>query len=169
MKQMEVTEKQIGENLFYIKKFAAFTAANISGDLAALITPLIGGVVPAIAKSDESKGALDMDIEDAMPGITSALSSLSGDKFESLMKKLLIDHRNISVANPQTGNVEQLTMDLANEVFCGEVQDMFILCFEVIKLNFNGFFKKIGARFGNLQGIIQKVTAPNQTSGDTSI
>ena len=41
-----------------------------------------------------------------------------------------------------------LDENLINEMFCGEVQDMFILCFHVIQLNFNGFFK----RFAGLSG-----------------
>ena len=75
------------------------------------------------------------------------------------MKKLLVDHKNVSVEGEATGgDVKQLTLDLANEVFCGEIQDMYILCWEVIKLNFGGFFKKLGAQSGNLQGIIQTAT-----------
>ena len=42
MKQMEVTEKQIGESTFYIKPFPAFTAVNISGELAAILSPAAG-------------------------------------------------------------------------------------------------------------------------------
>ena len=68
------------------------------------------------------------------------------------MKKLLIDNKNISVEGEATdGDTKPLTMDLANEVFCGEIQDMYILCFEVIKINFKGFFEKIGAQFGSLK------------------
>ena len=37
MKQMEVTEKKIGDNTFYIKPFPAFVAVNISGDLASVV------------------------------------------------------------------------------------------------------------------------------------
>ena len=44
LKQMEVIEKKIGDNTFYIKKFPAFTAVNISGELAAVLAPFIGGV-----------------------------------------------------------------------------------------------------------------------------
>ena len=46
---MKFTEKQIGENTFYIKPFPAFVAANISGDLAAVITPMIGSLAPLFA------------------------------------------------------------------------------------------------------------------------
>ena len=167
MKQMEVTEKRIGDNVFYIKPFPAFVAANISGDLASVLMPLLGGAA-ALAGSGEAGGGenlMDVDVEKAAPALTQAFSEISGDKLERLMKKLLIDNRNVSVECEATdGEVKLLNYDLANEVFCGDVQDMYILCFEVIRLNFNGFFKRIGAQFGSLQKAIQKVT-PNIKNG----
>ena len=177
MKQMEVTEKKIGENMFYIRPFPAFTAVNISGELVSTLSPLLGGVVAAVGndngngnegKGDDaekkSKNILDADINEAMPVITSAFSGISGDKFERLMKKLLIDNKNVSVECEATdGDVKLLTYDLANEVFCGDVQDMYILCFEVIRLNFKGFFSKIGDRFGTLTGLL-KTEAPGTKS-----
>lgn len=181
MKQMEVTEKQIGENIFYLKPFPAFVAVNISGELAAILTPMLGGVAALVGTKkptgelgaeiggeagDSIGGILDANIEDALPVLSQAFSGLSGDKFERLMKKLLIDSRNVSVEGEATdGNVKTLTYDLANEVFCGDVQDMYILCFEVIKLNFSGFFKKLGAQFGSLKDLFQKET-PSTKSGE---
>ena len=171
LKQMEVTEKKIGDSTFYIKKFPAFTAANISGELVSVLAPVIGGIAAVagkdIADGDKQANILDTDIEDALPAFSQAFSSLSGDKFERLMKKLLIDHKNVSVESEVTeGNVKLLTYDLANEVFCGDVQDMFILCLEVIKLNFNGFFKKMAAQFGGLTEALKK--AQNTKNGENS-
>ena len=168
MKQLEVTQKQIGDAMFYIKPFPAFTAANISGELANVIAPLFGGIATALGGSNKTDDIMSMEIDEAMPAISNAFSGLSGEKFERLMKKLLIDSKNISVECEATdGETKLLTYDLANEVFCGEVQDMYILCFEVIRLNFKGFFKKLGARFGNLQGLIQTVV-PSSTNGESS-
>jgi len=161
MKQMEVTEKKIGESTFYIKPFPAFTAANISGELASVITPIIGSIAPLLGGSEGGNvNIMDAELDQALPAVTNAFSGLSGEKFEVLMKKLLIVHKNISVENEEAteGEAKLLTYDLANEVFCGEVQDMYLLCFEVIKLNYKGFFKKLGARFGNLQGLLEKMS-----------
>ena len=176
MKQMEVTEKKIGDNTFYIKPFPAFVAVNISGELASVVTPLLGGVAALVggkvgedgSSDGAEKNIMDVDVEDALPVLTSAFSSISGDKFERLMKKLLIDNKNISVESEATdGQVKVLDYDLANEVFCGDVQDMYILCFEVIRLNFKGFFSKTGDRFGDLKGLLQK-EAPTTKNGETS-
>lgn len=174
MKQLVTTEKVIGESTFYIRPFPAFTAANISGDLAALVTPLIGALAPLVVTKDEQGNKkdgniMDAEIDDAIPALSKAMSGLSGDQFERLMKKLLTDHQNISVVSEEATNGKAVVMDydLANEVFCGEVQDMYILCWEVIKINFKGFFKKIGARFGGLLEAFQQKTASENTETST--
>lgn len=173
MKRMEVTEKKIGDYTFYIKPFPAFTAANISGDLAALAAPMIGALAPLMGNDtkttgDAVSGIMDTDIEDALPVVTKAFSSLSGSQFERLMKKLLIDSENVSVEGEGVDGLKIMNYDIANEVFCGELQDMFILCFEVLKINFGGFFKKLGAQFGGLQGLTRKGT-PMSENGESSI
>lgn len=162
MKRMEVTEKQIGGNTFYLRPFPAFIAANISGELASLITPMISGLAPVFAGKSMDQ-VMTMEMEDALPAFSDAFSALSGDKVERMMKKLLVDHENISVDIPETGKTEVLNLDLANEVFCGDVQDMFLLCFEVIKINFSGFFRKLGAQFGDLRGLM-KMGSPSTES-----
>ena len=175
MKQMEVIEKKIGENMFYLRAFPAFTAANISGELAAMITPMLSGIAPLVEDATKPVGEgekdfdiMDVDIEKALPAVSNAFSSLSGDKFEKMMKKLLIEHKNIPVEGEVTdGETKILTYDLANEVFCGELQDMYALCFEVIRINFGGFFKKIGARFGDLQTVLRGTT-PKSGNTDSS-
>ena len=89
MRRMQTIEKVIGENTFYIRPFGAFAAANISGELAALLSPILAGIAPLFGGLDTGDGGsdaaanpLDMDIEEAMPAISSALSTISGDKVE---------------------------------------------------------------------------------------
>lgn len=160
MKRMETTEKVIGENTFYIRPFSAFTAANISAELTSVLSPMIGSVGVLIGKVDAS-GAEDsvdladimnLDMEKALPALAAAFGSLSGDRMEKLMLRLLVDNKNIAVEGEATdGRTVQMSKDLADEVFCGEVQDMFILCYEVIKVNYGNFFKKLVAQFGRQQ------------------
>lgn len=163
MKRLETTEKQIGENTFYITPFPAFKAARISGELTALLTPILSGVVPTLAEKVDTEGdgadstpdIMNSDIKEILPAITNALGNLTGDKIESIMTALLIDGGNIAVSGEATdGEVKKLTRDLADEVFCLDLQDMYILAYEVVKMNFSGFFGKIAARFGSqLQGM----------------
>lgn len=158
MKQMKRIEKKIGNCTFYLKPFPAFTAANISGDLSALLLPMLGALVPAFVAAMQKNGTknfMDVNIEDfsmesAVPALSKVMSGMTGAQVERFMKKLLIEHENISVecAEEDIG-VQILDMDTANEIFCGNLQGMYILCYEVIKLNFSGFFKNLGTQFGD--------------------
>lgn len=171
MKQLESREVTVGENIFYIRPLPAFKAANLSGELAALVLPLITGLtslIPAGTTSENmGNGLFDIDVKDAGPAISAAFSSLSGDKIEAILKHLLIAGKNISVEVPGE-RVQILTEDLANEVFCEDVQDMFILAFEVIRTNYNGFFKKLGGRFGPVVEALKQTVTPSQTSTESS-
>lgn len=148
MKQLESRSATIGENTYYIRPLPAFKAANMSGELAALVLPLLAGLAPAFTGGNADKGLFDIDLEEAAPAITNAFSSLSGDKVEVILKHLLLGGKTVSVQTPNDEKPQLLTEDVANEVFCEEVQDMFLLAFEVIRINYNGFFKKLGTRFG---------------------
>ena len=167
MKQLESREVTVGENTFYIRPLPAFKAANLSGELAALVTGLTSLIPSGTTAENMGNGLFDIDVKDAGPAISAAFSSLSGDKIESILKHLLIAGKNISVEIPGE-RVQILTEDVANEVFCEDVQDMFILAFEVIRTNYNGFFKKLGGRFGPVIEALTKTVAPRQTSTESS-
>lgn len=170
MKQLEPREVKVGENIYYIRPLPAFKAANLTGELAALVLPLVSGLAPLIAAVDpdkEDNGLLDIDVEDATPAVASAFTQLDGDKVEKILRHLLLSGNNISIEVPGE-KTRLLSEDLANEVFCTDVQDMFILAFEVIRTNYNGFFKKLAARFGKVvEGLKKKAAAQNATATST--
>jgi len=148
LKQMEPTMETVGGYNFYIRPFAAFKAANLTGELASVLAPLLGALAPLV--SDQKEGSLmDVDAAQAAEALSNC-TNISGDKMEKLMQKLLLGGHIVVELPDEEGKTkpERLDMDIANEIFCGEVQDMFILCFHVIKLNFNGFFKKIAGLSG---------------------
>ena len=149
LKQMEPIKETVGGYNFYIKPFAAFKAANLTGELASVLAPLLGALAPLV--SDQKEGSLmDVDAAQAAEALSNC-TNISGDKMEKLMQKLLLGGHIVVELPDEEGEFkpERLDMDIANEIFCGEVQDMFILCFHVIKLNFNGFFNKIVGLSGN--------------------
>ena len=93
LKQLETREVTVGENIFYIRPLPAFKAANMTGELAALVLPLVSGLAPLLSDVDTEKegdGLLDIKVEDAAPAIAGAFSSLDGDKVEKILKHLLI-------------------------------------------------------------------------------
>ena len=158
MKQFDIqTTKEIDGNVFSIRPFAAFIASNISGDLAAVIAPLLLSAAPALAGDT---ALFDMNAADVAPMLANGMSTLSGDTVERLLKKLLTQHRNVTVEiyDESTGQMlpaQILTEDLANEVFCGSVDGMFILAAEVVAANFGNFFKKLADQSGNQESGVQ--------------
>lgn len=147
LNQLDFHSKTIGDNTFYIRPLPAFKAANLSGELAAVLLPLLSGIAPLVSSD---KGIDDLNSDEVAPVVTGAFSSLSGDKVETLLKKLLVYGKTVSVVTPDSDDAKLLTEDLANDVFSANVQDMFVLAFEVIKTNFGGFFDKISALSGPL-------------------
>ena len=149
LKQMEPVIEEVGGVKFYITPFPAFKAANLTGELASVLAPLLGALAPLIGS--EEGGLMDVDASKAADALSN-VSGLSGDKIENLMKKLLLGGHIAADVEDDDGETktERLDQDLVNELFCGDVQDMFILCFHVIKLNFNGFFKKLGGLSGKV-------------------
>lgn len=142
-RRIEGKEAELKGMKFLIYPFGAFTAANLSGELAGLLLPAMGALAPLLG--GDKKLSLDDDVLEAAPQIAQAFSMVSGDKIEGLLKKLLCS-KNIVLRDKG----EYLTEEMADEIFCAEIQDMYLLAFYVLKENFGGFFEKISALFGNL-------------------
>lgn len=155
-KNAEVIRVELGDYEFGIHKFGAFKAANLSGELVAMFAPMLSALVPELVKevkeekkSGVEKSIMDTELEDMAPAIAGAFNTLKGDNVEKLLVKLLCS-KNIFVK--ETGedaeDGEWLTMDLADSIFAGNVQDMFVLAAKVIACNYQGFFEKLGIRSG---------------------
>ena len=85
LKQMEPTKETVGGYNFYIKPFAAFKAANLTGELASVLAPLLGALAPLV--SDQKEGSLmDVDAAQAAEALSNC-TNISGDKMEKLMQK----------------------------------------------------------------------------------
>ena len=168
MKHTTPVEKRIGEYIFYIHPFSAFKSANISGELISLLSPILVSVLPAIAgdSENETESIFDMDISKAMPSIINACSTLNGDKLECLLKSLICKHKNIAYESEDDDNVSWLNENDADSIFCGCIEDMFNLAFEVIKLNFRGFFKNLGNLSGKPGELLSQMK--NLKNTDTS-
>ena len=138
---------------FYITPFPAFKAANLTGELASVLAPLLGVLAPLV--NDGS--LMDVDAGEAAKAMAGC-TSINGDKLEKLMQKLLLGGHITVEAPNEEGEIEpqRLDKDLVNELFCGEVQEMFVLCFHVIKLNFGGFFKKFADLYGKEKSAEEK-------------
>lgn len=166
MKLIEPRKVAVGENTFYIRPLPAFRAANLTAELASLVMPMLSGLAPLLDSvgTKENEGLMDVNIEDAAPAVAGAFSSISGDKVEAILHHLLVTGGNIAYDDPDTGKALTLTEESANELFCQDVQDMFLLAFEVIRTNYNGFFKKLADRSGNLVAALKAKAATVQSA-----
>ena len=132
LKMMNPSIQQVGDNLFYIYPLPAFPSANLFGKITAVLSPLLGGIAGVFGEAGDKK-IMDIGVEEAIPHLIEAFSSLSGDKLEDLLRDLLLKGY-VYVCKAGSENVELLTEDTSNEIFCQNMQDMFVLAFHVIKV-----------------------------------
>lgn len=170
LRQLEPVVETIGDYKFYITPFPALKAANMTGELASLMLPLFGALAPLV-KNEKDEGnekkekeLMDIDAGEAAAAIASSVT-IDGNKMEKLIQKFLLGgHITVELENDD-GEPEgyRLDTDLLNEIFCGEVQDMFILCFYVIRINFSGFFGKLAGlsgKAGKAVDTVKKMARP---------
>ena len=160
LKRTEKEKVTIGNYDFYINKFGAFKASNLSGELVRLFAPIIASAAPAMIKmlgdnsgdnSENNENMLDKEIDDIAPALAGAFDKLTGKQLEAILWKLLIEEKNISFVEKDCmdpNKVKVMEWDDADELFCGELQDMYQLAIKVIQLNYKGFFTKLAARYG---------------------
>lgn len=110
LKQLEPKKETIGGLNFYIRPFPAMVAANLTGDLASLLTPVLAALMPLVGDSDnegddEDGDLMDIDVNDAAASISKSMEGFSGSKVESMMKKLLMLYflRRYAILSAYTG------------------------------------------------------------------
>ena len=112
MKQFDPKDVIVSGHQFHIFPFGAFKAANLSGELAQIAIPLLTAIT-ALPSSGEGENPLDRDLSELTPALASAFDSLSGDKVESLLKKLLTQSKNITV-DTEDGETVYLNEDMVD-------------------------------------------------------
>ena len=55
LRQTEPKKETIGDYNFYIKPFPAMVAANLTGDLASLLTPVLAALLPLVGNGNENQ------------------------------------------------------------------------------------------------------------------
>lgn len=157
LKQMESETHEVGGRNYYIIPFGAFKAANLSGEIASVLAPALGALTPILMShsGENAEETFDNINPNEVASAVASCSSIDGDAIERLLKKLLLGG-NVSVEmidDEGNSDIKRLTEDLANEVFCGNVQNMFVLAFYVIKMNYRDFFVSIPNQLGKAKSI----------------
>lgn len=155
MADFQPVRKEIGGYTFYIRPMAAMKCAAMSGELAAVVVPLMAALLPMVGGDVQ-----DINLVEAAPAIAGAFSNLSGEKLQKLMYKLLVEDRTIGVEGPdlKATMLDEQTLD---KVFAGNAQNMFVLAFYVINTNFGDFFATLGTQYG---GAIEKLRVPKAST-----
>ena len=65
MKQFDAKQRELGDFIFYIRPLPAFKAANISGELFAVLLPALGSLAPLATKVWNTENLPDIDSETA--------------------------------------------------------------------------------------------------------
>ncbi len=155
-KQLEPKKTVLGDVTYAIYPFGAMYAANLSGELGKFLGPIVAGALPLLGSDDGD--VMELDLKEVMPLMMAAFETLDGDRVERLLKKLLTDRKNISCQYRDwaTGEVIQAVLDaeLADALFCQNIDDMYRLAVEVVNVNFSGFFKKLLGQSGKLKKML---------------
>ena len=64
LRQVEPTVVNVAGMDFYITPFSAFKAANLTGELASVLAPLLGALAPLV-NGDNEKDLMDVDADKA--------------------------------------------------------------------------------------------------------
>ena len=168
MKQ-KTTEIKIDDNVFYIQRLDPLSAI----DLMVEVKDIFAGV------ADDSVGVLvdlatkyDGNIFDAnsstaiIPILIKAIKRLDKETVRWLINELLFKSKKVSFKFDGKGQAEPLDNDSLNTIFDDELQNIFILCAYVLKVNFGSFFGKLPTLFGDLMA--EAKARVNLTGQDTA-
>lgn len=159
----ETKEKQIGDNIFYVRALPPLQGIELLGDLQAVFTTGLKDVdvnSKSNGKSNGNKSLLDQNITigAAIAGIG---QNLKGPALVAFTKRLL-DPNYVSVKRPGDDTPIRLTPDIYNNIFTGHLSQMLeLLYFIVCDVNFDDFFELLpnhtGSLLQNLASQIQQV------------
>lgn len=150
------THYQLEEGIeFYIRPMDPFVAMTLLGDMIKVASPILGAVTTVVTGKKDAKltDLLDADISAVFGSVA---QNIDGDTLSSLVKRIL-NGQYISV-RIEDHEPERLNAELNAMIFTGNVQDMFLLVAEVLKINYGGFTKLFDSLSGNGQGLLKSLT-----------
>ena len=167
VKDRLAAEEIIGEYKFYIRYFGAWTAQRIGLKFKDVLAKAAAAAALEIAetlKNTDTENVFDVEVNaDLIPALIKILGELDVKTLEDLTMEIIINHKNVAYVHNDNIGMEpkELKYDTADQIFSGDLQDMYILIACVIKANYKNFLDRLGTRFGGLSEIIQNVTINN--------
>lgn len=141
----EIKLKTVNDVVFHVQCFDPFTALRVLGDLQRVLSPIVGSMVgSANATGVESINILSKSISNICNGLH---EYVDGETLVKLIEMLVReDYISVSI---EGGTPKRLSKDLVNLVFNGNPGGVLELAYEVVKVNYGGFFTIFKTLFGN--------------------
>lgn len=140
----EIKLKTVNDVVFHVQCFDPFTALRVLGDLQRVLSPIVGSMVGSANATDvESINILSKSIGNICKGLH---EYVDGDTLVKLIEMLVReDYISVSI---EGGTPKRLSKDLVNLVFNGNPGGVLELAYEVVKVNYGGFFTIFKTLFG---------------------
>lgn len=145
---MEIKEKQIGENTYYVRAMNPFESLKLLGDLQKVVTTSLGNAA-------EGDGNF-LDREVNMGAIVAGIGNKLDGETLMMFADRLIKPEYVSVRAAGEAEPTRLNKIKAEELFTGKIKDMIALMFFVIEVNYSDFFDLAQNAFGNMQALLKK-------------
>lgn len=144
----EVKLKTVNDAVFHVQCFDPFTSLRVLGDLQRVLSPIVGSMVgSANATNVETINILSKSIGNICKGLH---DYVDGETLVKLVEMLVReDYISVSI---EGGSPKRLSKDLVNLVFNGNPAGVLELAYEVVKVNYGGFFTIFNTLFGNQEG-----------------
>ena len=141
----EVTLKTVDTATFYVQCFDPFTSLRVLGDLQRVLSPIVGSMVGSSNETNfETINILSKSIGNICKGLH---DYVDGETLVKLVRMLV--HEDYISVSIEGGSPKRLSKDLVNLVFNGNPEGMLELAYEVVKVNYGGFFTIFNTLFGN--------------------
>lgn len=145
---MEIKEKMIGDNTYYVRAMNPFEALKLLGDLQRVITTSLGNAA-------EGEGEF-LDKEVNMGAIVAGIGNKLDGETLMMFADRLIKPEYVSVRMAGESEPSRLNKVKAEEIFTGKIKDMITLMFFIIEVNYSDFFDLAQNAFGNMQVLLKK-------------
>ena len=141
----EIQLKTVNDVVFHVQCFDPFTALRVLGDLQRVLSPIVGSMVGSANATDvESINILSKSISNICNGLH---DYVDGETLVKLIEMLVReDYISVSI---EGGTPKRLSKDLVNLVFNGNPGGVLELAYEVVKVNYGGFFTIFSTLFGS--------------------
>lgn len=148
---IDVKEKEIAGNKYYVRPFPPQKALELLGDLQAVVTSSFSLAASSNGNEDEEASVLERNI-DLGAVIAGIGKNLKGPALVVFANRI-IDKEYVSVQRPGDESPVKLDKMLSDNVFTGHLKDMLELMYFVLEVNYADFFENLP----DLSGIAQLI------------